>query len=626
MPHEDIHDTHGLSAGTQTDGTDMTAQTKYTVAGAVIAGQQLGRQIGFPTANLPLDEACAIPDGVYAARVTVAESAERYDAMANIGRNPSVGGRKRRLEVHLFGFDGALYGRRIEVELLRRIRPERTFPSVEALGEAIAKDARTIRELLKQMQNNLHIMFLDLSLPYKVADLSLAEWGRKEIEISEHEMPGLMALRRKYGPSKPLAGARIMGSLHMTIQTAVLIETLVELGADVRWCSCNIFSTQDHAAAAIAKTGVPVFAWKGETLPEYWWCTAMAMSFPGGKGPNLIVDDGGDATLLIHKGFAAENDAATLDTPASSYEESVIIDTLRKILAEDNGKWHRTVEEWRGVSEETTTGVHRLYQMQERGQLLVPAINVNDSCTKSKFDNLYGCRESLADGIKRATDVMIAGKVVVVCGYGDVGKGCARSMRAYGARVIVTEVDPICALQAAMEGFEVKTVESALGEGNIYVTCTGNCDIITLEHMQQMRDQAIVCNIGHFDNEIQMARLDASDAVKTNIKPQVDKYTFPDGHAIFILAEGRLVNLGCATGHASFVMSNSFTNQCLAQIELWQKPLEKGVYRLPKHLDEEVARLHLGNLGVELTRLTQKQADYIGVSPDGPYKADHYRY
>ncbi|WP_418990799.1 adenosylhomocysteinase [Alistipes sp.] len=469
-------------------------------------------------------------------------------------------------------------------------------------------------------------MYLDLTIPYKVADLSLAEWGRKEIEIAEHEMPGLMAVRRKYGPRKPLQGVRVMGSLHMTIQTAVLIETLTELGADVRWCSCNIFSTQDHAAAAIAERGVPVFAWKGETLPEYWWCTAMALSFRGGKGPQLIVDDGGDATLLIHKGYKAENDASTLDYAPSSYEEEVILDTLKRILAEDRDKWHRTVAEWRGVSEETTTGVHRLYRMQEAGELLVPAINVNDSCTKSKFDNLYGCRESLADGIKRATDVMIAGKVVVVCGYGDVGKGCARSMRSYGARVIVTEIDPICALQAAMEGFEVRTVESALAEGNIYVTCTGNRDIITLEHMRRMRDQAIVCNIGHFDNEIQMARLDGSDAVKTTIKPQVDKYTFPDGHAIFVLAEGRLVNLGCATGHPSFVMSNSFTNQCLAQMELWQQEHEIGVYRLPKHLDEEVARLHLENLGVELTRLTQEQADYIGVTPDGPYKADHYRY
>ena len=469
-------------------------------------------------------------------------------------------------------------------------------------------------------------MYLDESIPYKVADLSLAEWGRKEIEVSEHEMPGLMAVRRKYGPQKPLRGVRVMGSLHMTIQTAVLIETLVELGADVRWGSCNIFSTQDHAAAAIAEAGVPVFAWKGETLEEYWWCTAMALSFPGGKGPNLIVDDGGDATLLIHKGYKAENDASTLDYAPSSHEEAVILGTLCSILAEDASKWHRTVAEWRGVSEETTTGVHRLYQMEAAGELLVPAINVNDSCTKSKFDNLYGCRESLADGIKRATDVMIAGKVAVVCGYGDVGKGCARSMKAYGARVIVTEIDPICALQAAMEGFEVKTVESALAEGNIFVTCTGNCDIITLEHMERMRDQAIVCNIGHFDNEIQMARLDASSAVKTTIKPQVDKYTFPDGHSIFVLAEGRLVNLGCATGHPSFVMSNSFTNQCLAQIELWQKEMPVGVYRLPKHLDEEVARLHLDNLGVELTRLSQRQADYIGVDVDGPYKAEHYRY
>ncbi len=469
-------------------------------------------------------------------------------------------------------------------------------------------------------------MYLDSTIPYKVADISLSEWGRKEIEIAEHEMPGLMALRAKYAEKKPLAGVRVMGSLHMTIQTAVLIETLTSLGADVRWCSCNIFSTQDHAAAAIAESGVPVFAWKGETLPEYWWCTAMALSFPGGKGPNLIVDDGGDATLLIHKGYKAENDATSLDYEPSSYEESVILDTLRELLAEDNGKWHRTVAECKGVSEETTTGVHRLYQMMENNELLFPAINVNDSCTKSKFDNLYGCRESLADGIKRATDVMIAGKVVVVCGYGDVGKGCAASMRSYGARVIVTEIDPICALQAAMEGFEVKSVESALAEGNIFVTCTGNRDIITFDHMTKMRDQAIVCNIGHFDNEIQMAELESSDAVKSTVKPQVDKYTFADGHSIFILAEGRLVNLGCATGHPSFVMSNSFTNQCLAQIELWNKELEVEVYRLPKELDEEVARLHLANLGVELTTLTDSQADYLGVKKEGPYKANHYRY
>ena len=472
-------------------------------------------------------------------------------------------------------------------------------------------------------------MFIEKEMPYKVADISLADWGRREIEIAEKEMPGLMAVRRKYAAQKPLKGARVMGSLHMTIQTAVLIETLVELGAEVRWCSCNIFSTQDHAAAAIAKAGVPVFAWKGESLEDYWWCTAMALSFPGGKGPNLIVDDGGDATLLIHKGYAAENDATTLDiSKAGSHEEKVIIETLKTILNEEPGKWHQTVSELSGVSEETTTGVHRLYQMVERGELLIPAINVNDSVTKSKFDNLYGCRESLADGIKRATDVMIAGKVVVVCGYGDVGKGCAQSMKSYGARVIITEIDPICALQAAMEGYEVKRVEDALDEGNIFVTCTGNRDIITLEHMQKMKDQSIVCNIGHFDNEIQMARLDASEAVKTQIKPQVDKYTFPDGHSIFILAEGRLVNLGCATGHPSFVMSNSFTNQTLAQIELWEKrgKLPVEVYRLPKHLDEEVARLHLEQLGVKLTKLTDIQAAYLGVSVDGPYKPEHYKY
>lgn len=469
-----------------------------------------------------------------------------------------------------------------------------------------------------------------MSLPYKVADMALADWGRKEIEVSEHEMPGLMALRKKYGAEKPLKGARIMGSLHMTIQTAVLIETLVELGADVRWCSCNIFSTQDHAAAAIAAAGVPVFAWKGESLEDYWWCTQQALTFPGNKGPHLIVDDGGDATLLIHKGYAAENDATVLDKAASNHEEQVILNLLKETLKAEPGKWHAMVEELRGVSEETTTGVHRLYQMMERGELLFPAINVNDSVTKSKFDNLYGCRESLADGIKRATDVMIAGKVVVVCGYGDVGKGCAASMRHYGARVIVTEIDPICALQAAMEGFEVKTVEDALAEGNIFVTTTGNRDIITLEHMQRMRDQAIVCNIGHFDNEIQMDRLnDFAEAVRTEIKPQVDKYTFSassGGHSIFILAEGRLVNLGCATGHPSFVMSNSFTNQTLAQIELWTKDMPVDVYRLPKHLDEEVARLHLENLGVRLTKLTPEQAEYIGVPVEGPYKADFYRY
>ncbi|MCI7407800.1 MAG: adenosylhomocysteinase [Candidatus Onthomorpha sp.] len=466
----------------------------------------------------------------------------------------------------------------------------------------------------------------DNNLKYKVADISLAEWGRKEIEISEKEMPGLMALRAKYGKEKPLKGAKIMGSLHMTIQTAVLIETLVELGAEVRWCSCNIFSTQDHAAAAIAERGVPVFAWKGESLEEYWWCTNQALSFADG-GPDLIVDDGGDATLLVHKGYQAEDNPTLLDAPAASQEESIILKTLKAVQAEDNQKWHKIMKRLRGVSEETTTGVHRLYQMMERGELLIPAINVNDSVTKSKFDNLYGCRESLADGIKRATDVMIAGKVVVVCGYGDVGKGCARSMRGYGARVLVTEIDPICALQAAMEGFEVTTLQDALKEGNIYVTTTGNCDVITAEDMAMMKSEAIVCNIGHFDNEIQVERLEHWEGIKkVNIKPQVDKYIYPDGHCIYLLAEGRLVNLGCATGHPSFVMSNSFTNQTLAQIELWTKKYEVGVYRLPKTLDEEVARLHLDNIGVKLTKLTQKQADYIGVSVDGPYKAEHYRY
>lgn len=464
-------------------------------------------------------------------------------------------------------------------------------------------------------------------LPYLVADINLADFGRKEIEIAEHEMPGLMALRKKYGAEKPLKGARIMGSLHMTIQTAVLIETLKELGADVRWASCNIFSTQDHAAAAIAASGVPVFAWKGETLEEYWWCTEQALLFPEGKGPNLIVDDGGDATLLIHMGYKAEENASTIAGKGSNHEEQVILDTLNRILKEDNQRWHRMVKEWKGVSEETTTGVHRLYQMMERGELLIPAINVNDSVTKSKFDNLYGCRESLADGIKRATDVMIAGKVVVVLGYGDVGKGCAKSMRSYGARVIVTEIDPICALQAAMEGFEVITMDDAVKEGNIFVTTTGNKDVITINHLKQMKDQAIVCNIGHFDNEIQVDKLVNYPGIKhTNIKPQVDKYTFPAGNSLFLLAEGRLVNLGCATGHPSFVMSNSFTNQTLAQIELWQKDYPVQVYRLPKQLDEEVARLHLEQIGVKLTTLSKEQADYIGVPVEGPYKPDHYRY
>jgi adenosylhomocysteinase len=467
------------------------------------------------------------------------------------------------------------------------------------------------------------------AIDFKVADLALAGWGRKEIVIAEQEMPGLMAIRNKYAAAKPLDGVRITGSLHMTIQTAVLIETLVSLGAEVRWASCNIFSTQDHAAAAIAATGVPVFAWKGETLEEYWDCTWRALSHKGGKGPQLVVDDGGDATLLIHKGYELEEGDDWVKGPSGSHEEQVIKDLLKKVYAEDPQHWHKVASEWRGVSEETTTGVHRLYKMMEQGKLLVPAINVNDSVTKSKFDNLYGCRESLADGIKRATDVMVAGKVAVICGYGDVGKGSSHSLRGMGARVIVTEIDPINALQAAMEGFEVTTIEETLGRGDIYVTCTGNTDIITIEHMKHMKDQAIVCNIGHFDNEIQMDRLNTEPGVeKLNIKPQVDKYTFPDGHSIFILAEGRLVNLGCATGHPSFVMSNSFANQTLAQIDLWEKrdSYEVGVYVLPKYLDEEVARLHLEKIGVKLTTLTAKQAGYLGVPVEGPYKAENYRY
>jgi adenosylhomocysteinase len=437
-----------------------------------------------------------------------------------------------------------------------------------------------------------------------------------------------MAIRRKYATEKPLAGVRVTGSLHMTIQTAVLIETLADLGASVRWASCNIFSTQDHAAAAIAAAGVPVFAWKGESLEDYWWCTWQALSHPDGKGPQLIVDDGGDATLLIHKGYELENGSGWVNTPSSAHEEDVIKDLLKKVHAENPQHWHNVVKEWRGVSEETTTGVHRLYKMHEAGALLVPAINVNDSVTKSKFDNLYGCRESLADGIKRATDVMVAGKIAVVCGYGDVGKGSAHSLRGMGARVIVTEIDPINALQAAMEGFEVTTIEDTFGRGDIYVTCTGNTDIITLEHMEKMKDQAIVCNIGHFDNEIQMDRLNTSPASKINIKPQVDMYTFPAGQSIFILAEGRLVNLGCATGHPSFVMSNSFANQTLAQLDLWRNrdSYRTGVYTLPKKLDEEVARLHLEKIGVKLTTLSPKQAEYLGVPVEGPYKADHYRY
>ncbi|MGE9291200.1 MAG: adenosylhomocysteinase [Puniceicoccales bacterium] len=464
---------------------------------------------------------------------------------------------------------------------------------------------------------------------YKVADISLADFGRREITIAEKEMPGLMAIREKHASSKPLAGVRVSGSLHMTIQTAVLIDTLVDLGADVRWASCNIFSTQDHAAAAIAASGVPVFAWKGETLEEYWWCTYQALTWPDGKGPNLIVDDGGDATLLIHKGFDLEDGDDWVNQPASSKEEGVIKDLLKKVNSEDPLRWHNVVKEWKGVSEETTTGVHRLYQMHEKGKLLVPAINVNDSVTKSKFDNLYGCRESLIDGIKRATDVMIAGKVAVVCGYGDVGKGCAQALRGMGAQVVVTEVDPICALQAAMEGYKVAPVEDTLGVADIYVTTTGNKDIITFAHMEKMKDQAIVCNIGHFDNEIQMEKLETAEGVKRiNVKPQVDQWIFPDGHAIFILAEGRLVNLGCATGHPSFVMSNSFANQVLAQVELW-KNVEKytpGVYILPKHLDEEVARLHLEKIGAKLTVLSEEQAEYIGVKVGGPYKPEHYKY
>ncbi len=467
------------------------------------------------------------------------------------------------------------------------------------------------------------------TLQYKVADIRLADWGRKEIEIAEKEMPGLMSLRAKYGAEQPLRGARISGSLHMTIQTAVLMETLVFLGAEVRWASCNIFSTQDHAAAAMAAAGIPVFAWKGETLEEYWWCTKQALTFENGNGPHLIVDDGGDATMMIHKGFEIEKNPTLLSAATDNAEEAALMKILSDTYTEDVHHWHRTVESWSGVSEETTTGVHRLYQMKESGQLLVPAINVNDSVTKSKFDNLYGCRESLADGIKRATDVMLAGKVCVVLGYGDVGKGSAKSLRAYGARVLITEIDPICALQAAMEGFEVTTLEEALPIGNIYVTATGNKDVITFEQMQQMKDQSIVCNIGHFDNEIQVSRLDkAKDVTKITIKPQVDKYTFPKGNSIFLLAEGRLVNLGCATGHPSFVMSNSFTNQTLAQLDLWKNrgkyPVD--VYRLPKYLDEEVARLHLEQVGVKLTKLTKQQSDYIGIPVEGPYKPDHYRY
>lgn len=593
----------------------------FRIEGTVVHGRGLGSGLDFPTANVAVgaQDIVGLEFGVYLGCVDV-EQMGRYDALVNVGVRPTVesGVVRPNVEAYLMDFSGDLYGRTISITLEQFIRPERRFDSLEQLRQAMKQDKEIAIKMIRTENQEGQ---------YKVADMSLAPWGRREIEIAESEMPGLMSLRAKYGAEKPLKGARIMGSLHMTIQTAVLIETLVELGADVRWCSCNIFSTQDHAAAAIAQAGVPVFAWKGETLQEYWWCTLQALSFPGGQGPHLIVDDGGDATLLIHKGYKAEKDASTLDYTPSSIEEGVILDTLRQALKDEPMKWHNLVKEWKGVSEETTTGVHRLYQMMQNGELLIPAINVNDSVTKSKFDNLYGCRESLADGIKRATDVMIAGKVVVVCGYGDVGKGCARSMKSYGARVIITEIDPICALQAAMEGFQVKKLENCLEEGNIYVTTTGNRDIITLDHLCNMKDQAIVCNIGHFDNEIQIEKLnEQADVVRTEIKPQVDKYTFKDGRAIYVLAEGRLVNLGCATGHPSFVMSNSFTNQTLAQIELWKKDYKVDVYTLPKHLDEEVARLHLSQLGVELTELTPDQAEYIGVKVEGPYKAEIYRY
>ena len=470
---------------------------------------------------------------------------------------------------------------------------------------------------------------LDLSLPYKVADISLADFGHKEMQLSEREMPGLMELIAKHGAQKPFKGLKISGSLHMTIQTALLIKTLHALGADIRWASCNIFSTQDHAAAAIAESGMAkVFAWKGETLEEYWWCTEMALTWPDGSGPDLIVDDGGDATLMIHKGVEVEKDPSILKQTVANKELAIIMSRLAAAHARSAGHWTKVAAAMKGVSEETTTGVHRLYQMQKAGTLLFPAINVNDAVTKSKFDNLYGCRESLADGLKRATDVMVAGKVVVVCGYGDVGKGCAQSMRGLGARVLITEIDPICAMQAAMEGYEVTTVEDALPVADIYVTATGNYKVLTGEHMLGMKDEVIVCNIGHFDNEIDVLWLEnTKGCVRTNIKPQVDKWLLPSGRSIILLAEGRLMNLGCATGHPSFVMSNSFTNQVLAQLELvTNKNLKPQVYTLPKRLDEEVARLHLGRLGAKLTRLTEEQASYIGVSADGPFKPDHYRY
>jgi adenosylhomocysteinase len=468
---------------------------------------------------------------------------------------------------------------------------------------------------------------IDASLPYRVKDINLAKVGYKGIELTEHEMPGLVNIRNKYASEKPLKGARITGSLHMTYETAVLIKTLVALGADVRWASCNIYSTNDEAAAAIADMGIPVFAWKGETLEEYWWCTAQALSFPGDKGPSLIVDDGGDATVMVSMGYEAENDPTVLDVKATQWDEIALIDRLKDILNEDSKKWTNTIKELRGASEETTTGVHRLYQRKEKGTLYFPAINVNDSITKSKFDNLYGNRESLIDGIKRATDVMLAGKLAVVCGYGGVGKGCAQGLKNYGARVVVTETDPICALQASMEGYEVKTVEDVVEEADIYVTATGNKDVITIDHMRKMKDKAIVCNIGHFDNEIQVELLEETEGVtKEPVKPQVDQYIFPDGHSIILLAGGRLVNLGCATGHPSFVMSNSFSNQVLAQLDLWQNNREIDVYRLPKRLDEEVARAHLDHVGAKLTKMTKEQSDYIGIPVEGPYKPEHYTY
>ncbi len=494
--------------------------------------------------------------------------------------------------------------------------------SLDAINTGPENAPKTSPAIFDQLRDNSDV-------DYKVADISLADWGRREIDIAEKEMPGLMATREKYGAQQPLKGVRIMGSLHMTIQTAVLIETLKALGADVRWASCNIFSTQDHAAAAIAASGTPVFAWKGETLEEYWWCTLKAMIWPDGKTPQLIVDDGGDATLLIHKGYAAEEDPSILDQPTENAELQIVYDLLKRTQKWHSQLWHYAAKEWMGVSEETTTGVHRLYHMEKERSLLTPAINVNDSVTKSKFDNVYGCRHSLVDGVCRAMDVMLAGKTAMICGYGDVGKGSADSLAGQKCRILVSEIDPICALQACMAGYTVCTIEDALPHADLYVTTTGNCNIITADHMSRMKDQAIVCNIGHFDNEIQVEKLKAWPGVEQiNIKPQVDKFVFPDGHSIYLLAEGRLVNLGCATGHPSFVMSNSFTNQVLAQIDLWQnrKDRKVGVYRLDKKLDEEVARLHLEKLGANLTELTQEQADYIGVPIEGPYKPDHYRY